>query len=139
MNSAQKALAALEAACRKAWNKPHSILQAEFVESDLSAHRYGPTTSEIQRHAGPGVTMYMIRSALYFAASQGRVMSCQRHARGQICWWPVGMYEKLQQERAAQKLCTACRGEGVIHTGILEAPVTQCRKCDGDGLEGGAK
>jgi hypothetical protein len=29
--------------------------------------------------------------------------------------------------------CTSCRGEGVIHTGIDEAPVTECSRCDGTG------
>lgn len=29
--------------------------------------------------------------------------------------------------------CTSCRGEGLIHTGIDEAPVTQCSRCDGTG------
>lgn len=29
--------------------------------------------------------------------------------------------------------CTTCRGEGIIHTGIDEAPVTECSRCDGTG------
>lgn len=30
--------------------------------------------------------------------------------------------------------CKACNGEGVIHTGIEEAPTSDCRKCDGSGI-----
>jgi hypothetical protein len=29
--------------------------------------------------------------------------------------------------------CTTCNGEGVIHTGIDEAPVSDCSRCDGTG------
>lgn len=33
-----------------------------------------------------------------------------------------------------QRPCKHCGGEGAIHTGIDEAPTTQCRKCDGTGI-----
>lgn len=33
----------------------------------------------------------------------------------------------------AADTCLACNGEGVIHTGIDEAPVTECSRCDGTG------
>lgn len=40
-----------------------------------------------------------------------------------------------QFEAQGQHLCGNCEGEGVIHTGIAEAPTTQCRVCAGSGID----
>lgn len=103
MSPAQKALAALEAACREEWNKPHSILRGEFIESDIGCQRYGPMTKDIQRHADPELSMTHIRAHLNYASADGRVLRYQRRDGGIITWWPVGLWEKLQQERKAQE------------------------------------
>jgi len=39
-----------------------------------------------------------------------------------------------QGGEASESYCLSCRGEGCFHTGIDEAPVRQCKACNGSGV-----
>lgn len=93
-----KVLAALEQVCRREAEVYAGLMK--YCENDLHASRYGAGTPQIARLAGVGITMAQVRRVLHAEVEAGRVLLYKPYPRT-ISWWPVGLWEKLQAEKAA--------------------------------------
>lgn len=90
-----RVLAALEQACRKQVERWPDLMMN--LKCDEGAARYGALTPHISRLCGVGVTMAQVRRVLHAEVAAGRVL-LHRPYPCTISWWPVGLWETLQQE-----------------------------------------
>lgn len=93
-------LTALDEACRRKFNRPHSLLLGKWVDCDYKAARYGASTREIASIAR-SCSLAQVRRVLHVEASAGAVL-IEKSGVTSIRWWPEGMLAKLHAERAAQ-------------------------------------
>jgi hypothetical protein len=107
----EKVLAALEQACRE---EAASVWKTDLVDEAHTDEGCAPlgagTTRIIELSEPQGSHPRTTRRVLDAEVAAGRVLRHKADGRGLIRWWPVGLLDKLQAERASAGMRTYCLG-----------------------------
>lgn len=92
-------LAALEQACREAFESPWRDWARAVHKTDGDWALCGAFTVQVLDFCHPTIGVSKVRDVLECACAEGLVLRHQSRPRGLISWWPVGLLAKLQSER----------------------------------------